>query len=310
MSLEGMDVDEAQRLAQQLDGYAQALIHITGGLGALAEELSRQWRGPASGIFQQQWSTQYQGAISHAAQALAGMHTHLVANIRQQVHASDNDAGGGGTAGSGTRAAISGLTLATLLSGASSVWGAAKGASNYYSMLDGPLGLAENANVVGRYDKTWTRVIHLANDSSLLKYKRSPFLHWFHDNPRVQEARSLLEKMPAHDFIGRASGVVSDAEAVQQGMQGLSDIGHHRYAAAGGEMVDATASVLKGSRNPVLYLAGVDISLIHRDYDLASQVNWSDVPNPLDPGVFRNDYVPSFKQLPGEVWNNLSDGIF
>jgi uncharacterized protein YukE len=310
MSLEGMDVDQAQRLAQQLNGNTQALIHITGALGALTEELSYQWRGPASGTFQQQWSTQYQGALSRAAQTLTDMHTHLVANIRQQVQASDTDPGGGGTAGFRARAAISGLTLATLLSGASSVWGAVKGGNDYFSMLDGPLRLARNANVVGRYDKTWTRVIHLANDSSLLKYKRSPFLHWFHDNPHVQEASSLLEKMPAHDFIGRASGVVSDVAAGQQGLQGLSDIGNHHYAAAGGQMVDATASVLKGSRNPVLYLAGVDVSLIHRDYDLASQVNWSDIPNPLDPGVFRNDYVPSFKQLPGEVWDNLKDGIF
>ena len=72
MSLEGMDVDQAQRIAQQLEGYARALTHITSGLGTLTAELTYHWRGPASGTFQQQWSAQYRGAISRAAQALTG----------------------------------------------------------------------------------------------------------------------------------------------------------------------------------------------------------------------------------------------
>ena len=69
MSLEGMDVDQAQRLVQQLDGYAQSLIHITAGLGTLTQELSYHWRGPASGTFQQQWSTQYHGDQPRGASA-------------------------------------------------------------------------------------------------------------------------------------------------------------------------------------------------------------------------------------------------
>ena len=307
MSLEGMDVDQAQRLAQQLEGYAQALSHITAGLGTLTAELSYSWRGPASAAFHHQWSTQYQAAISGAAYALADMHTHLVANIQQQAQASATDAGGGGTAWSGAGAAISGLTVTGLLGGAGSVWEAVRRGNDYYSLVDGPLGLARNANVVGRYDKTWTRVIHLANDSTLLKYKRSPFLHWFHDNPHVQEANSLLEKMPAHDFIGRVSGVVSWAQVGIDTGKASADVANHQYAAAGGQMVDATASALKGSRNPVLYLAGVDVSLVHKDYDLARQVDWSDIPNPLDPGVLKNDYAPAVKQLPGEMWSNLKD---
>ena len=207
----------------------------------------------------------------------------------------------------GAGAAISGLTVTGLLGGAGSVWEAVRRGNDYYSLVDGPLGLARNANVVGRYDKTWTRVIHLANDSTLLKYKRSPFLHWFHDNPHVQEANSLLEKMPAHDFIGRVSGVVSWAQVGIDTGKASADVANHQYAAAGGQMVDATASALKGSRNPVLYLAGVDVSLVHKDYDLARQVDWSDIPNPLDPGVLKNDYAPAVKQLPGEMWSNLKD---
>lgn len=310
MPLEGMDVDQAQRLAQQLDGYAQALIHITAGLGRLTEELSYHWRGPASATFQQQWSTQYHGAISRAAQAMTDLHTHLAANIQQQVQTSNTDAGGGGAAWPGAGAAISGLTVTGLLGGAGALYKAVDRGNDYFSLVNGPLGLAKNANVVGRYDKTWTQVLHLANDSSFLKYKQSSFLHWFHDNPHVQEANSLLAKMPAHQFIGRVSGALGWADAgIDAGKAANDAFNHQNYAAAGGHMVDATASALKGMKYPPLYLAGVDISLIHKDYTLARQVDWSNIPNPLNPEVFRDDYVPTFKQLPGELVTNLA-GVF
>jgi len=47
MSLDGMDVDQAQRLAQRLDGYARGLAQITGMLTTLTAELSQHWRGAA-----------------------------------------------------------------------------------------------------------------------------------------------------------------------------------------------------------------------------------------------------------------------
>jgi uncharacterized protein YukE len=309
MPLEGMDVEQAQRLAQQLDGYAQSLIHITAGIGTLSAELSYHWRGPASAAFQQQWSTHYRGAISGAAHALTDMHAHLTANIQQQIQASDTNPGGGAASGFGIRAAISGLTLTALLGGARSAWGAMEKGDDDYSLVDGPLGLVSNTNVVGRYDKTWTRVLQLSDDNSFLKYKQSPFLHWLNDNPHAQAASDLLEKMPAHDFLANAGTGLGLASGTLNLGKGAADAAQHHYAAAGGQMVDATASFLKTSKNPVAYLAGVDISLAQKDYDLGRQVNWSDIPNPFDPGVFRNDYVPTFKELPGEMVSNLS-GIF
>jgi uncharacterized protein YukE len=267
MSLEGMDVDQAQRLAQQLNGYAQALIHITGGLGTLTEELSYHWRGPASGTFQQQWSTQYQGAISRAAQALADMHTHLAANIQQQVQASATDAGGGGTAWLGAGAAISGLTVTGLLGGAGSVWRGVNRADDYYSLVDGPLS-------------------------------------------HIPETSELLDRIPGHGFADGASNVLGYANGTLDAGKGISDLSHHYYGAAGGEMVDSTATFLKTSKDPVFYLAGVDLSLARKDYDLARQVDWSEgIPNPFDPGVFKDDYVPTFKELPGELVTNLA-GVF
>lgn len=267
MPLEGMDVEAAQRLAQQLDGYAQALASITAGIGALAGELAYHWRGPASGTFQQQWSTQYQGAIGAAAHALTGMHAHLIANIQQQVQASDTNPGGGGAAGLGTGAAVSGLTLAAVLGGARAAWTVVNRADDYYSLVDGPLS-------------------HI---------------------PKTSE---LLDRIPGHGFADGAGNVLGYANGTLDAGRGIADLSHHYYGAAGGQMVDATAAFLKTSKYPAFYLAGVDLSLFHKDYDLARQINWSEgIPNPFDPGVFSNDYVPTFKQLPGELISTLA-GVF
>ena len=53
-----------------------------------------------------------------AAQAMTDLHTHLAANIQQQVQASNTDAGGGGAAWPGAGAAISGLTVTEVLEAA------------------------------------------------------------------------------------------------------------------------------------------------------------------------------------------------
>ena len=122
MSLEGMDVDRAQSLAGQLSGHAQALAHITAALTALAAELSHSWQGPASATFQQQWTAQYRPALDRAAQTLADMHTHLVANIQQQIRASDADAGPSLLARITDGGLLGGVTLAGVLGGISRGW--------------------------------------------------------------------------------------------------------------------------------------------------------------------------------------------
>jgi uncharacterized protein YukE len=288
MSLEGMDVDQAQRLAQQLDGYAQALASITAGIGALAEELCYHWRGPASGTFQQQWSAQYQGAIGAAAHALTGMHAHLIANIQQQAQASDSNPGGAGSAGFGMRAALSGLTLTALFGGVRSAWDAVSGGDNYLSLVTDPLNFAEKAS------------------DSFQEYERSSVIQWLHDDPRVQEADSLYSQMPGKELLDKFGTGMTWASVGVSGGQSLADLRHHDYGAAGGQALDATASYLKGSGDPAAILAGIDISLYQKDFDLARQINWSEgIPAPWDPGVWRNDYVPTFKELPGEVFSNL-----
>jgi uncharacterized protein YukE len=314
MSLDGMDVDQAQRLAQRLDGYARALAQITAMLASLTAELSRHWRGPVSVTFQQRWVTQYQGALSSAAHALTDMHSHLIANIQQQIQTSAADHSGGQAVGSGAGAAIAGVTLAGLLTGAGRAWNAVETADSRLSEVETPLGkimeVAGNSDVTGRYDKTWTRLMELDNNSPLLRYKQSPVLHWLHDNPHVQQADDLLTRAHAPvvlEKLDKIGGPVSQLSTVVSGGHVAADVVQHHYAAAGGQLVDLTAGALKGSKNPALYLAGFDVSLYQKDFELARQIQWNNIPNPFDPGVFRSDYVPTFKVLPGELVSTLTE---
>jgi uncharacterized protein YukE len=314
MSFDGMDVDQAQRLAQRLDGYARALTQITAMLTTLTAELSQHWRGPASATFQQRWVAQYHGALSSAAHALADMHTHLVANIQQQIQTSAADHGGGQTGGSRARAAIAGLTLAGLLSGVGRVWNAVETADGRLSAVETPLEkimeVAGNKDVTGRYDKAWTRLMELDNNSPLLKYKQSPVLQWLHDNPHVQRANDLLTQAHAPAVLDKLDKIGAGMSVLSAGVSGGeagADLAQHHYASAGGHLVDLTAGALKSSDNPVAYLAGFDISLYKKDFELAQQIQWNNIPNPFDPGVFRSDYVPTFKALPGELVSTLTE---
>ncbi len=296
MSLEGMDVDQAQGLARQLDGYGQALAHISAALAGLAAELSHSWRGPTSATFQQQCTVQYRPSLSNAEQALNDMHAHLAANIQQQIRTSAADSGSSRTWG-----VIAGLT--TVLGKASDTWDDRVG--RFTDPLEKIEKLAGNDWVTGRYDKTWTRLMDLDRNSSLLKFKQSPVLHALHDNPLIQGADHLLTVTHADKVletlgpVGTAIGWAAVGSDVGQSAIALHD---HQYASAGGHLVDATADYLKTRGGPVAYLAGADIVIWKENYDLASQIDWKQgIPNPFNAGTFREDYLPTFKSMPGQV---------
>ena len=309
MSLEGMDVDQAQGLARQLDGYGQALAHISAALAGLAAEFGHSWRGPASATFQQQCTAQYRPALSGAAQALSDMHTHLMANIQQQTRASAADSGPGRSGVAAVAAGIGGLSAGAILHAglpvAKSIWDRVdKGNRFVLGPLDKLKNVAGNKYITGRYDKTWTRLVQLDRDSSLLRYKKSPILHWLHDQRLVQEGGKFLKYTHADKAIETLGPVGTAVGLVPVGADLLhvgSDLGRHDYAGAGGHLVDATADGLKDTKYPPLYLAGATLTLLKEDYDLGSKIDWTQVPNPLNADNFRNDYLPTFKSLPGQM---------
>jgi uncharacterized protein YukE len=304
MSFDGMDVEQAQGLARQLEGHAQNLGHITSSLTALTMALSQSWHGPASAVFQQQWAAQHHPALNGAARAMSDLHAHLAANIQQQVRASAADSGPGGSGG-GAWAVIAGITAG--LGAASDTWD--RYVSRYTDPLEKLGDLASNKWVTGRYHKTWTRLVNLDRDSSLFRYKKSPVLHALHDNALVQRAGHLLTATHGGkllEALGPAGAIMSGVGIAADGGQALMAVHDHQYAKAGGDLVDAAADGLKTSKNPVAYLIGANIVIWKENYDLASQIDWKQgIPNPFDAETFRDDYVPTFKSIPGQLAHTI-----
>lgn len=322
MNLEGMDVDQVTSLARRIDSHTRTLESIAAVLGGLAAELSHLWHGPAAAAFFHDCETRHRPALGGAARAIAEMHAHLVANIEQQTRASAADAGFGAARGGGSGGGIGAIADAALggvVGGVGFLWNTAKGIDDRISPVETSLDtireLAGNDDVVGRYDKTWTEVMKLDRDGSLLKYKQSPVLHWLHDNPGVQKVGGVLDDPHAAkvlDIAGKGGNAIGLASAGIDGVKaGDQAFAHHNYGAAGGDLVDATATGLKTSKNPVAYLAGVDITLVKEDYDLAQRIDWKQgIPSPFSGDNFRTIYVPTFKSLPGQLVGPLEKAFF
>lgn len=311
MSFEGMDVDQAQQLARQFGANAQALAGITVALGGLAQQLSHCWHGPAAATFQYQWTAQHHAALSSAAQALADMHGRLVANIDQQAWASASSTVGGlGPAGT----VLSGAAVTALLTGIGRGWIVLQTGAGWEGLVQTPLDkIREVAGPDDEYDKTWARLIKLDHDGPLLKYKESPVINSLHDNVHVQRAAEILGSTHSAAVLGKLDTAGKGLGYVTTGVDGaesLNDLRQHHFGSAAGSAVDASSTALMNSDNPALFLAGFDVALFKKDYELAQQVDWKEgIPNPLNASNFRNDYIPTFKQLPGQLVSTLAEVI-
>lgn len=282
MSWEGMDVDRAQGIARTLDGYAQALSQISAALARLAAELGQQWNGPAAAMFQQQWAARYRPALVDSASALADMHAHLIANIQQQIQASaasTDSAQVGVLAGAGSAVALLAGTV-------DRAWQTTSTANGYVSLVTTPL----------------EQIHELAGDDGLL-----------HDSSLLQRADHTLTDVHGPIALDALDKVTGPLGYVSVGVSGAATVGalsQHHYASAANDLVTTTANALETSKDPVAILAGFDVGLLQKDVELAHQIQWSQgIPNPFGAGNFKNDYVPMFKSLPGEVVSTLAEVI-
>lgn len=340
MSLEGMDVEAAQNLARQLDGHAQALAHVTASIGGLAEVLGDSWHGPASAAFQQQCAAQYRPALGQAAQALRDMHAHLTANIQQQIRASAPGSEGGGRALAGLGAGFAPgldaglaaglgaglgarLTLAGIAGGIRRGWSDLAQGEGWEGLgqtfLDKTRELAGPADVplvradgriIEDYGPNWQKLVSLDKGGSFFKYKESPLLNALHDDARVQRAGKILGSAHATavlDKLDKAGKGLGDLNTAVSGGAAVGDLAQRHYARAVGSGLDATSSALMNSDNPAAFLAGFDLALLKKDYELGSKIDWSQgIPNPFNAANFRNDYVPTFRSLPGQLVSTLA----
>jgi hypothetical protein len=190
------------------------------------------------------------------------------------------------------------------------VWGAADWLDrNVVSPLDKINEWSGNKDVKGRYDKTWTKLINLDRESDLLRYKKSAVLHWLHDDPVVQRAGRFLRYTHTDRVLEKLGPVGIAIGLVPVGVDlkhAYTDYTHQNYAGAGGDVVDASADLLKDLPWPVAYFAGGTIALDKEAYDLGWQVDWKQsIPNPFNAETFRDDYLPTFKSMPGQVADAL-----
>jgi uncharacterized protein YukE len=268
MSFEGMDVEQLQGLAKQIDSDAQALDKLVITLTGVVGTLTLLWNGPMAATFEQDWRSKNRPALLAAYDILTGLHTHLVNNINQQISASDAD--GGWTAGRVVN------DLATI---GLPVVGAVGSGLSVISELGG-------TKITPLTDATlWEKGWAYATEDRLFSLP-SVDVGW------MQTTADFLDHSPvgtALKVVGIAGSAVKAFDAADDMYHAADDLSKGHYAAATDEAVDGVANGLQAYPSPVTELAGIGLKV-------ADQVAYQELegtPAPVSGSNFPQDYVPS-----------------
>lgn len=114
----------------------------------------------------------------------------------------------------------------------------------------------------------------------------------------------LFDVLDKVGYVGTAVGAVGAADAIwDDALQSSSDLDEGHYSAAANAFADGVTDGVKAFPDPVTYLGGVDLTLLHKVADL----DWKDTPNPLSGSNFRQYYVPEMKQMgTGAFWEQAA----
>ncbi len=322
MSFEGMNVDQLQALAKQIDADAQALHNLVTGLTGAVGALSLCWQGPMVARFEQDWQSRNRPALLAAYHTLTDLHAHLVSNISQQVSASAAE--GGWTAdmlGVGA-AVLGGIEKAWEFN---AKWGAPIEGPHDFLKDVGGKEYQFGTKAYKEYGKVWSKLIELDHNSPFLKYHESPAFRYVHDavhdvSSSVHDsslARDLRDSAVAEKagkflvdthldaFLGPAGLILAGTDAVVNIGQAGVDIKDHRYGSA----IQHVGSVVQDA-GPVGFLAGGAIKLLADDYQVGSQIQWSQgLPNPLSGDNFMTDYLPSIAEAPLKTLGVVKDAF-
>jgi uncharacterized protein YukE len=283
MSFEGMDVDQLQGLAKQIDSDAQALNNLVTTLTGVVDTLTLLWNGPVAATFEQDWQSKNRPALLAAYNTLRDLHTHLVSNISQQTSASAAEGG----------------------------WTAERMVGGFENLLTGaglvglPLGIVSTLGG-GLTDLT---------DASILKkgwtYATEDRLFSSDDGGWVKTTAEFVAGHPVLDdglkTVGLAGSAVGVAHVVEDSYRASEDLDDGNYAGAANEFVEGVADGLQAYPSPVTYLAGVDIKLA----DQVANLDWKDTPNPLSGSNFQQDYVPVLKSMgTGAYWEQAGKTLW
>jgi uncharacterized protein YukE len=283
MSFEGMDVDQLQGLAKQIESDAQVLYNLVTDLTGAVGGLTLLWHGPMAATFEQDWQSKNRPALLAAYNTLRDLHAHLVSNISQQTSASAAEGGWTAERVIGdfenllTGAGLVGLT--PLLHG-TPVEGLLTGAGlislpiSAYHTADDAFHVDEDL-VQGHYVKAANDVTDEISDG-------------------LKTASGIISAAPliaATPFLADAP-FIADSPLLADGLLVAAD----PEAAAAVAVVAAT-----------VYVAGVDVKLL----DQVANLDWKDTPNPFSGSNFQQDYVPVFESMgTGAFWEQAGKTLW
>lgn len=273
----------------------------------------------ASGLGASGFGRRLESLIGDVARVLPVLRTiendvaSMVAKLRAQVESQQRHSGGlpQGLSGwiSGAFAAAGGTAL---LAGGSRAWSMVEkvstGAGWAEKVSGGLESLPKNMKLGSHYSAMWRSLIKLDNGHDFFKYKKSPVLKMLYANGELNRVSSFLEKTHATKILGTVGNVGTVMDTGKAVFQADDALSKGDWFGAFSHGADATADVLKASKNPVTYLVGLNMSLYKKDAELAAQVDWkAGLPNPFSGDNLKTVYLAEAKDLPGQLWNNLKD---
>lgn len=290
MSLVGSSPAELQAAAGELDRAADWVRSSSSELASSLGSLS--WAGAGALQFTDIWTSRYRPALGSTEGFLRDQADRLREQAQQQLAASGD--GGGAAGASASRHGGWGGLLRSLGRRAP---GVPRWATEGYSGIDGALGflgpaalLVAPASTRGRYSNAWRRVIAVGGD--FVRYKSSPILQGLAGNRALRGLRSVSELGPVK-AVSRGLGWIGTAASVGRVVNAVRHGNAFDVFTAG---VDAVADGLKGSKNPVLYLAGAGVSAWQEfGTQLSTSMTngtWTTMPpNPFENDAWRTVYL-------------------
>jgi len=286
MSFEGMDVDQLQGLAKQIDSDAQVLYNLVADLTGAVGGLTLLWHGPMAATFEQDWQSKNRPALLAAYNTLRDLHAHLVSNISQQTSAS---------------AAEGGLTVKGVVGGLEDGLKVASAVGLPFAIIselgDGKLTDLTHANLL---KKGWT---FATEDRSL--FRLNPV-----DVGWMKTTANFLDHSPVGTglkVVGLAGSAVSAFHAVDDLYRAGDDVYHGDYADAATELVEGVADGLQAYPSPVTYLAGVGLKLA----DQVAVQELTNAPSPVSGSNFQQGYVPALTSTgTGPVWEQAGKTLW
>lgn len=300
----GADADELDALARQMRNAAARLEVLSREVNARL--VGSPWNGADAEQFRQQWQQTLKPGLVRTSAFLTESHRILAASGAAQREASLS--GGELCSGSGGLAAGAGPSIST-------VWQAATDSAETWAKIAAPvigLGtLTRGASTMGRYTNAWRPMLKMG---PLMRYKSSPFLQSIKGLGGAAASKGGIVKQiidnPAFKTANTVAGGITRVDRFLEMGSDFRDIVTGRSNGVkmdGGDyarsLADMTASGLKTSKNPVAYLAGVNVSI------------WSDVveegnkairsgdmtlrglPSPFSTQSLKDVYLPAAKDV-------------